>query len=57
MNKPASYWIEHLDLIAHPEGGYFKETYRAEMLIEIDGRNSKRNVSTGIYFLLTKENF
>ena len=29
----AKYWIEKLRLEAHPEGGYFRQTYRAEMMI------------------------
>ena len=44
--KSASYWIDHLGLQSHPEGGYYAETYRAETA---DG---KRAASTGIYFLL-----
>jgi len=53
--------IKKLDLKPHPEGGYFKETYRSEE--EIDGGslsaslNGKRAVSTCIYFLLTSNDF
>lgn len=39
--------IEFLNLESHPEGGFFKETYRATGMIE-----NKRNYSTAIYFLL-----
>ncbi len=53
--------IAKLDLEPHPEGGYFKETYRSEGLIteeslanEFDGQ---RNYSTGIYYLLQSEDF
>ncbi|MBP1673186.1 MAG: hypothetical protein H6Q25_1001 [Bacteroidetes bacterium] len=43
--------IEILDLKPHPEGGFYKETYRALSTVEID--NSKiRNTSTAIYYLL-----
>ncbi|WP_299365927.1 cupin domain-containing protein [Winogradskyella sp.] len=53
--------IEQLDLKAHPEGGYFKETYRSTGFIEQDSLDtaygSKRNYSTCIYFLLTSESF
>lgn len=55
--KSAEYWKEHLDLEPHPEGGYFKETYRSDILEKFDSHNGVRNVSTGIYFLLTKGNF
>lgn len=53
--------IKKLDLKKHPEGGYFKETYRS--LGEIDKNNlhknfgANRNYSTCIYFLLTSECF
>jgi uncharacterized protein len=57
----AEYWIEKLGLESHPEGGYFKETYKSEGFIEI-GEGSpevigRRTFSTGIYFLLLKNNF
>jgi uncharacterized protein len=29
----AEYWIEKLRLEPHPEGGYFRQTYKSEMLI------------------------
>lgn len=53
--KSASYWIEHLELIPHPEGGYYKETYKSEGLLpkgNDDTFPSERSFSTGIYFLL-----
>jgi uncharacterized protein len=50
----ASYLIQKLQLQAHPEGGFYKETYRSEELITTaDGR--VRNVFTSIYFLLENE--
>ncbi|MCQ0111641.1 cupin domain-containing protein [Zhouia amylolytica] len=43
--------IEQLDLQPHPEGGYYKETYRStETTLNRDGE--KRNVCTAIHFLL-----
>lgn len=57
----AEYWIKKLDMQAHPEGGYFKETYRAAEQISKNGLPERfsgtRNFSTAIYFLLEKENF
>lgn len=38
----------------HPEGGYFTETYRSEMLIESPVNKQLRSAVTDIYFLLTK---
>jgi predicted cupin superfamily sugar epimerase len=53
--------IHMLQLNPHPEGGYFRETYRSEGMIsreELGKRFSgKRNFSTSIYFLLTSESF
>jgi len=53
--------ISHFNLIEHPEGGYFKETYRSNGEIqskhlgnEFDGN---RNYCTSIYFLLTSDKF
>jgi hypothetical protein len=43
--------IEALGLVKHPEGGYYKETYRAaDTLNNLNGE--ARNVSTAIYYLL-----
>jgi len=53
--------IRFFDLEAHPEGGYFKETYRSKG--EILEQNlaeyfeGNRNYGTSIYFLLTSDKF
>lgn len=56
MNK-AQYWIEKLEMIQHPEGGYFRETYRADEKTAVTGLpdrySGQRCISTSIYFLLT----
>jgi uncharacterized protein len=43
--------IEKLNLVTHPEGGFYKETYRAEKLITLDDGRI-RNAGTSIYYLL-----
>jgi len=57
----ARYWIEKLRLEPHPEGGYFRQTYKAELALEAPALPSSfsgsRAVSTAIYFLLEGENF
>jgi uncharacterized protein len=55
--NPVDYWINHLELLPHPEGGFFKETYRAtETVNELPARfDGKRNFSTAIYFLLRSQ--
>lgn len=55
MNKTASEWVRTLELKPHPEGGYYRETYRsAGTLLSPHGQ---RHYSTAIYFLLEKGNF
>ncbi len=61
MIKSAQYWIDRLNLIAHPEGGYYRETYRSQLSIAREALppqfTGSRLVSTAIYFLLDGENF
>ena len=53
--------IERFKLKAHPEGGYFHENYRSLGKINSsslwNGAQGTRNYSTGIYFLLDKNQF
>ncbi len=51
----SKYFIETLNLLAHPEGGYYKETYRSSGTVSTATGN--RNYSTAIYFLLEEGNF
>lgn len=44
--------INHLDLKAHPEGGYYKETYRSKGAIQLPDYKGERNFATGIYYLV-----
>jgi len=59
--KPATYWIEKYNLLPHPEGGYYAETYRSSESVDKGALPERftgnRSFSTGIYFLLGKENF
>lgn len=43
--------IQTLQLEPHPEGGYYRETYRSAEQVRQGGENA-RNAGTGIYFLL-----
>jgi uncharacterized protein len=40
--------IERLGLVPHPEGGFFRETFRSGRVLD----GTKRSASTAIYFLL-----
>lgn len=54
-------WISRLDLQPHPEGGYFKEIYRAKGIISQPNLpmryNGGRSYSTAIYYLLESNDF
>lgn len=56
--KDLNYWIEHLELKSHPEGGWYKEVYRSEEEIPVNGLpvryKGSRSFSTSIYYLLEK---
>jgi uncharacterized protein len=57
--RPAHFWIDHLQLAAHPEGGFYKETYRANESIKMqalpDRFSGARSFSTAIFFLLRSQ--
>lgn len=45
--------IDRLDLRPHPEGGYYRETYRAEEVVHRSTLAVHRSASTAIYYLLS----
>jgi uncharacterized protein len=49
--------IASLQLMPHPEGGFFAETFRAEALPFPLPERGERSASTAIYFLLRTEDF
>lgn len=62
MHNVINELVEKFNLLPHPEGGFYKETYRSPMKIEesnatLLGFNKARHCSTAIYFLLTANNF
>lgn len=54
MELTAQYFIEQYKLEAHPEGGYFAETYTSEE--ELGTVQSDRRLAGSIYFLVDKGN-
>jgi predicted cupin superfamily sugar epimerase len=60
--RNASFWIKALRLSEHPEGGFYRETYRADITTETcevknklqnDSPNRKgRSIASTIYYLL-----
>ena len=57
----AEHFIQHLQLQPHPEGGFFKETYRSPGIIPANCLTSdfsgERSYSTAIYFLLQQGDY
>lgn len=57
----AETWIDRLNLEAHPEGGYYRETYRADTSLPEtalpDRFDGARNAAALIYFLLPGDAF
>ena len=51
MKNEIKQLIEKLELLPHPEGGFYKEMYRSEDKLD----DKDRNLLTSIYFLLTSE--
>jgi len=61
MNYSARFWIDHLQLTHHIEGGSFREVYRSSIIAEPSSLpsafNGPRNFCTSIYFLLEQGQF
>lgn len=57
----ADFYIGHLQLEPHPEGGFFRQTYRSEDVVIASalpaGFSGDRCFSTSIYYLLQKGDF
>jgi predicted cupin superfamily sugar epimerase len=62
MNRLSSeFWIQHLHLTRHIEGGSFSEVYRSSLTFPANtlpgNTGGDRNACTHIYFLLEKQQF
>ena len=49
--------VEALGLKPHPEGGFFRETFRSRRQLTGGGAGASRDASTAIYFLLPAGDF
>lgn len=52
--KSEQYWVNHLELSPHPEGGFFKSVSQPAEMYEVK-EGLERPLYTSIYFLLNKE--
>lgn len=55
-NTPA-YWINHLDLQPHLEGGFYKEVFRSGIAVNKAGYADVRQACTSIYYLLEGKDY
>lgn len=57
----ASYWVSHLRLTSHPEGGFFREVYRSSERVASASLPERfpgaRDFATSIYYLLEAGDF
>jgi uncharacterized protein len=56
----AARWIARLELVPHPEGGWYRQTYRSPLLLPsaaLPGYGGNRAAATTIYFLLSGDEF
>lgn len=49
--------IKALDLEPHPEGGFYREVFRSETIVNPNDRRGERSALTTIYFLLTDDSY
>lgn len=52
MVQDASYWISKLNMLPHPEGGYYHESFRSNDIVRLGEPLYERSAVTSIYFLL-----
>ena len=61
MNTSFIEYVKYYQLQRHPEGGYYKETYRSQEFISVNALPKRfkgpRRFSTAIYFLLERGDF
>lgn len=61
MQHTVAELVEKFQLLPHPEGGFYKETYRSPEMINQEALPQRfsgdRHFSTAIYFLLERGNF
>jgi len=57
MPATTQYWIDHLNLQPHPEGGYYKEVFRSVHQVTRAGEQAVKQACTSIYYLLEGKDF
>lgn len=57
LDREAAKLVEVLGLAPHPEGGFFRETWRSPLALGSLPHGAARSASTAIYFLLAAGSF
>jgi predicted cupin superfamily sugar epimerase len=57
MHPRAAALVERLGMAPHPEGGFYRETFRSGELVAPRGRPVERSALTTVYFLLVDGGF
>lgn len=55
--QAAAYWTERLELLPHPEGGYYKEVFRSSQEVVRESSTAIKQACTSIYYLLEGNDF
>lgn len=55
-NNP-DYWINHLNLQPHPEGGFYREVFRSGISVSRESSSAQKQACTSIYYLLGGNDF
>ena len=55
--QAAAYWTERLELLPHPEGGYYKEVFRSSQEVVRKSSTAIKQACTSIYYLLEGNDF
>ena len=50
----AQEYVSKLEMLPHPEGGFYKECFRSNLSTHFPNFEGERSISTSIYFLLVK---
>lgn len=53
----AAYYIQSLNLLPHPEGGYYREVFRSMEVVNRVGSADVKQACTSIYYLLEDADF
>ena len=55
--EDSNYWVKHLQLTPHPEGGFYKEAYRSNKQVLRNPPAGLKQACTSIYYLISDADF